>query len=247
MSRLTRSAKNARSRSLSPADRVRIEINSLGSVPLDKVELTWDRGKSPYPPGFYTYLLIDPRSQRPFYVGKGQRARAWQHERLVVAGDLSGNAQKVARIQSILSARAEVAIEIVGIYKHEADALEHEFKLVDELPDLTNIMPGGIGAAQTPQLLERRRLYRSLKLEEARERDRVAALARDTERKRSRLLSLPNADRHAAEINAWVDGLAAKGKRLRLTPKPSSSRRSKQDLHEHRAGVRSELWPDECQ
>lgn len=29
--------------------------------------------------GYYVYLYIDPRDQRPFYVGKGKNERAFSH------------------------------------------------------------------------------------------------------------------------------------------------------------------------
>ena len=32
-------------------------------------------------PFFYTYVLIDPRTYSPFYVGKGKHERIYQHER----------------------------------------------------------------------------------------------------------------------------------------------------------------------
>jgi len=96
-----------------------------------------------YPSGFYVYLLVDPRTGVPFYCGKGQRGRAWQHAIVVVRGDLSGNSRKVAKIQEILMRGGDVEIQIVAEYELENDALEHEFELVDSMPELTNIMPGG--------------------------------------------------------------------------------------------------------
>lgn len=103
------------------------------------------------PFGFYVYRLIDPRSALPFYVGKGQGSRAWRHERDVQSGRSGCNQNKTAAIRDILSAGLRVTVEIVAVYDLEADALEHEFQLVDTTPGLTNVMAGGIGAGMSPE------------------------------------------------------------------------------------------------
>lgn len=41
--------------------------------------------------GFYTYLLIDPETDRPFYVGKGRGHRMTIHERRAKLGKVSNN------------------------------------------------------------------------------------------------------------------------------------------------------------
>jgi len=190
--------------------------------------IRWSPTDSRYPPGFYTYELIDPRSGLPFYVGKGQRDRAWEHERQVRAGQRSGNARKVERILDISKAGLAVEVRIAAVFVNEADALDLEFKLVDRNPTLTNVMPGGIGPAETPTQIERRRLIRADKLAAARERDRIAALQRDTERKRIQFHGLAITDRHRSEIDAWVESFSEAGARIRLNSGPLHADRKRQ-------------------
>lgn len=118
--------------------------------------------------GFYVYRLVDPGSSLPFYVGKGQRRRAWWHQAVIANGGSSGNERKDNKIRTILGRGQDVKVEIVACYRVEADALDHEFRLVDANPTLTNIVPGGGG---NPIVAEKRRqrlqVLRARKLAEA--------------------------------------------------------------------------------
>ena len=156
-----------------------------------------------YPSGFYVYMLVDPKTGIPFYVGKGQKDRAWQHAQAVARGDLTGNARKVAKIQEILTCGYEVEIQIVAQYDLEDDALEHEFELVDSMVELTNMVPGGGGRTLKPAEIERRARDRETRIQgrmlnrfEGRHQDRL-------DRAKQRVMNYRGAERHKAEIDAW--------------------------------------------
>lgn len=171
--------------------------------------------KAGYPFGFYVYQLVDPRNGLPFYVGKGQGDRAWQHERQVKAGKPGGNARKVAKIENILRVGLSVGVEVVAEYDLESDALDHEYRLVDRLPTLTNVMPGGCAPVRGPmtpeqearyeRVLALRRLERVRKLAALREKERAEALKLRLERERAFLLQGAGAERYGAEITAWLE------------------------------------------
>lgn len=91
------------------------------------------------------YTLTDPRDGIIFYVGKGQRRRAWQHESDVRKGRVVGNYPKFCKIREILAAGLAVSVSIIARYKTSKEAFEHEERLIAEigLLNLTNIQPGG--------------------------------------------------------------------------------------------------------
>ncbi|MCP1550689.1 MULTISPECIES: GIY-YIG nuclease family protein [Methylorubrum] len=194
------------------------------------IELTaWTGVDGDVPPGFYVYRLVDPSNGETFYVGKGQRSRAWHHERLVRAGRSAGNPAKCARISQILAADSRVIVEVEAAYTLESDALEHEWRLIDGMPRLTNLMPGGIGAAQTPEQITRRQIVRDKKLALARSREREHARLREIERNAARLQGAAT-----PPVLDWVDALRGTKERLRYTRR-RSGRQSRQELDAFRA------------
>jgi hypothetical protein len=158
---------------------------------------------------FYVYQLADPRTGTVFYVGKGQNRRAWDHERAVAAGKSSGNRRKDDVIRDILAYGLCVDVQIVAEYADETDALDHEYRLVDAMPTLTNVQPGGIGWAETPAQRDRRRarftqaylLRRAKLLRQREEQAREKALARE----RVACLAVPGAD--PVEVDLWLRGI----------------------------------------
>lgn len=94
----------------------------------------------------YVYILIDPRDGLPFYVGKGSKGRAKQHEKDVRRGSSHNkNRAKTAVIQEIIDSGLTVQIKIASYHADDISALKAEIALIKEigLENLTNIMSGG--------------------------------------------------------------------------------------------------------
>jgi hypothetical protein len=161
----------------------------------------------PNPGGFYVYQLADPRTDLPFYIGKGQSLRAWQHERAVRAGKLAGNARKVAAIQEIIARGLSVQVSILACYDSEADALDHEFRLVDSQPTLTNIVPGGGGGPLSAEATARRMRARRIRLERIRARELVAREAAERQASRERHMAAGRSEAERQQIAEWLDSL----------------------------------------
>ena len=109
-----------------PADEIAEE---LGRLPPEVAERL----------GYYVYLYVDPRNNRPFYVGKGQGARVLAH---LSAQDESRKARLIAELQS------EQKKPRIDILMHalpdEASALRIEAAVIDVLglATLTNEVRG---------------------------------------------------------------------------------------------------------
>jgi hypothetical protein len=159
------------------------------------------------PIGFYVYRLLNPRDGLCFYIGKGQRDRAWRHERYIRAMRSSGNARKDQLIREILATGQSVKIEIAAIFDCEIEALDHEYRLVEADPTLTNVMPGGLGGkVDTPLQQERRRkvyLYRRQKLIDGRK----AVIRARIEERAAEKTNFLKTDRWKDHIDSWLAGL----------------------------------------
>ncbi len=91
---------------------------------------------------FYVYMLIDPRTELPFYIGKGSGNRIKAHLALVRNGRVD-NPRKCLKIKQIIEAGLDVGEEIIcsGMTKSEALQLERS-KIAEYRDDLTNIERG---------------------------------------------------------------------------------------------------------
>ena len=97
---------------------------------------------------YYVYVLVDPRDDSIFYVGKGtgQRLLAHGFEALLRA-DPGPRSGKVARIREIRAAGLEPRIDVVRHRLREGEALLVEAALIDCVGQLTNRVAGH-GAAE---------------------------------------------------------------------------------------------------
>lgn len=88
---------------------------------------------------YYVYLLVDPSTGRPFYVGKGRGERFASHgiEAAVLSASATTEAEqrrKVARIQAIRATGREPRIEFARIrIPNEREAFLVEAALIDVL------------------------------------------------------------------------------------------------------------------
>jgi hypothetical protein len=98
---------------------------------------------------FYTYLLIDPRDGRVFYVGKGKGARMASHAKRAAAGKVD-NAEKHKRISEIRAAGMKVSELVFAAYGNEQDAFAAECELIEQFRDhgITNIVGGVVTNAE---------------------------------------------------------------------------------------------------
>jgi hypothetical protein len=97
---------------------------------------------------FYVYVLIDPRDNSIFYVGKGTGRRLLAHgQEAHMKQDLGPRSDKVKRIKEIRSIGYEPRIDIIRHGLDEDDAFLVESALIASLPTLTNVVSGH-GASQ---------------------------------------------------------------------------------------------------
>ena len=97
---------------------------------------------------FYAYALIDPRDNKPFYIGKGQRYRYKYHFR--EARNTDKNSKKLQKIRKIESLGLEVIVKKLIENVSDSVAKEVEMFVIAEClsfgVDLCNETMGGEGS-----------------------------------------------------------------------------------------------------
>jgi len=92
---------------------------------------------------FYVYVLVDPRTDRPFYVGKGTGQRLLAHGiEADLGGEIRTDSAKLRQIRDIRTGAVEPRIDIVRHGLSEDEAFLVEAALIDCLDDLTNAVVG---------------------------------------------------------------------------------------------------------
>jgi len=87
---------------------------------------------------WYVYALCDPRTNKPFYIGKGTGNRSGQHERDVRNGR-GINEAKEEKIRKIISSGKEVLIQHLAYFNCETTSYNFETMLIKTTKGLTNI------------------------------------------------------------------------------------------------------------
>jgi hypothetical protein len=105
---------------------------------------------------FYVYTLTDPRDGSVFYVGKGQKRRAWDHEAAVRNGKMDVNKRKCLKIKDIIDCDLPVIVSIVARYEKESDAFDHEEELIATTKGALNVLARGGGWSLSQEEIARR-------------------------------------------------------------------------------------------
>lgn len=114
---------------------------------------------------FYTYLLIDPRNNQPFYVGKGTKDRPNIHMQTVKTGKGQINKLKCSKIKRIQSLGLDVIVQMteqpdeITAFNKEKELIKYYGKLCDNTGILTNITDGGIGGIARHSPIDRYDLF----------------------------------------------------------------------------------------
>jgi hypothetical protein len=90
---------------------------------------------------YYVYQLIDPVLNKPFYIGKGSKNRAWSHNEFK---DGNENLYKDRYIKKLHSQNLKPIVDIIEYFDIEQDAYDYEETLTESigLENLTNIVIG---------------------------------------------------------------------------------------------------------
>jgi hypothetical protein len=86
---------------------------------------------------WYVYQLIDPRTKKPFYIGKGTGNRIDHHEKEALSGVCS---HKCYKINKIHNAGLKIIKQKIAYFWDEQYAYEIEEELIKTTPNLTNIV-----------------------------------------------------------------------------------------------------------
>lgn len=95
---------------------------------------------------YYVYALIDPRTERVFYVGKGKGSRIYAHVEASEATDTK-EVEKIATIKAIRAAGLKVKHVVIRHGLEESEAFAVEAALIDYIEEvqklpLTNLVSG---------------------------------------------------------------------------------------------------------
>jgi len=98
---------------------------------------------------YYVYFLVDPITDRPFYIGKGCKKRMYQHVNEVKRNRIPNkNNRKLGnKIKKILDAGHKIKYKKFLITENENEAFIREKELIAEigLKNLCNLTEGGEG------------------------------------------------------------------------------------------------------
>ncbi|AYC10259.1 hypothetical protein LS1_00202 [Ligilactobacillus salivarius] len=119
--------------------------------------------------GYYVYGLIDPRSKRIFYIGKGTKNRVFEHEKESL-GSPDSEKLKLKTIADIKNAGLEVEKIIINAKLTEEEAFAAEASLINAFNyvsngGLTNIVAGH-HSAEALSVDEYERINGAVELEE---------------------------------------------------------------------------------
>lgn len=129
---------------------------------------------------YYVYLLVDPRTNQPFYIGKGKGNRVFAHKQAALTrlkemdaldDEETKQTLKIQTINEILAADLTVSSYIVSYGLTQAQAFASENALINYIKlvqgiELTNIVNGHGTRAMLVEELEEQFGYQPLDLKE---------------------------------------------------------------------------------
>lgn len=116
---------------------------------------------------YYVYVLVDPRTESIFYVGKGTGQRLLVHgDEALLKADPGPRSGKVSRIHDIRAAGLEPRIDVIRHGLDEDDAFQVEGALIDSLDGLTNAVRGHGAERGRASLDELKRRYGAVPLDD---------------------------------------------------------------------------------
>jgi len=114
---------------------------------------------------YYTYVLINPLTNKPFYVGKGTEQRYLDHFKEAITNK-TRNKYKTNTIKRILKENKQVVIDIVFTSDIESKCFEQEKHLIakygrkdNKTGILTNLTDGGEGVSGVDRSDERNSMF----------------------------------------------------------------------------------------
>ncbi len=112
---------------------------------------------------FYVYLLIDPRTDKVFYVGKGKTNRMYEHKTDAI-NKRHHNKHLQNKILKILAAGLSIKYDKVFITTNEEEAFAKEMETIQYfgLKNLCNLTEGGEGSTgykHTKKALQKMRAF----------------------------------------------------------------------------------------
>lgn len=168
---------------------------------------------------YYVYCLIDPRTERPFYVGKGSRYRPWDHFRETKKS--TTNIRKYNRIHEIfdLGLKPKLSIFCNNLEENEAYGIEAELirfygrENIDEIGILTNICidlrppsrKGSHSSEKTKQILSARFKGKPLS-EEHKAKIRASSLGKRMSQEARQKMGRPCSEEKKKKLSAALSG-----------------------------------------
>jgi hypothetical protein len=190
---------------------------------------------------YYVYQLVDPRNQKPFYIGQGKKQRAYSHLNFTSG---CNNPHKDRIIRKIRKCEMEVVVEFIatGLTKQQAVQLEEDTIQAIGIQNLSNICDGANppiltgksnGFFQKQHSAENKKKMgdanrgKDLKTKQGKENIRQSLIARwkDPELRQNQIDALKKRKgekRSAAAIEAYKKSAAERD--LRMTPEQRSQR-----------------------
>lgn len=89
---------------------------------------------------YYVYQLVDPRTNKPFYIGEGKEQRAWSHLSFK-SGCVNPHKDRIIRKIQALGLDAIVEMLHINLNKEQSELLEEQVISTIGLDKLTNITP----------------------------------------------------------------------------------------------------------